>query len=116
MEATDQAPEQMKLRMVVANGEAWAELLNAYHEGPREVWGPVVIERMMGLLRQTAAGFTTYPPGVDAEDVWQQLVLETLEAALGLPVPFEARWIPRLLALRAKAGVRRWLEREALSA
>ena len=52
------------------------------------------------------------PPGLGADDLSQQMVVEVLRAALTIPLPRGAEFLERRIILRAGQAMRRMLERE----
>ena len=84
----------------------------AYREGPREVWGPILLEVLAPALLARLRRLRTEPPVVDDEDIRQQLVMEVLLAAARMPLPKEASYLRSRLMARANVAVRRWLQRE----
>ena len=88
------------------------EIVRAYRIGAREVWGAVLLDLLTPALVDRLKRYRPEPPGLDQEDIRQQLVLELLRAAAGMPLPAGAGFVERRLVLRAGQGVRRWLTRE----
>jgi hypothetical protein len=84
----------------------------AYRSGPREFWGPVLLDLLAPALLASLQRLRPHPPVIDAEDLRQQLVLELLRAAAGMPLPTNPSYLRRRLMARANQGVRRRLERE----
>jgi hypothetical protein len=84
----------------------------AYRQGPREVWGPVLLEVLAPSLLARLRRLRTEPPVVDDEDIRQQLVMEVLRAAARMPLPKEPSYLRSRLMARANVAVRRWLQRE----
>lgn len=90
----------------------WIGLLLAYRNGPKDRYGPELIDRLELYINAVAQGLDPVLPAIDAEDIRQQLVMETLLAADRLPLPRQPEWVPRQLMLRASREVARWLARE----
>jgi hypothetical protein len=84
----------------------------AYRTGPREFWGPLLLDLVAPAVLDSLQRLTPHPPVMDAEDIRQQLVLEVLRVAAGMPLPTNSSYLKRRLMARANQGVRRWLERE----
>ena len=93
-------------------GECLMAIVLAYREGPREVWGPVLLDLLAPALLARLQRLRTERPVMDDEDVRQQLVVELLSAAARMPLPEEPCHLRRRLMARANQGVRRWLQRE----
>lgn len=94
--------------------DSWKALLEAYREGSRPKWSPLLISRLGPWLVAARQQLHAVPPYLDREDVSQQLVLEVLSiASRWLPV-CEDRWIPRRLVERAARKVLRSLLAEKL--
>lgn len=93
-------------------GRSLMAIVLAYREGPRELWGPVLLELMAPSLVARLQRLRTEPPVMDADDVRQQLVMELLLAAARMPLPKEPGYLRSRLMARANQGVRRRLERE----
>lgn len=93
-------------------GRSLMAIVLAYREGPREVWGPVLLELMAPSLLARLKRLRTEPPVMDAEDVRQELVVELLLAAARMPLPEEPGYLRSRLMARANQGVRRRLQRE----
>jgi hypothetical protein len=94
-------------------GRSLMAIVLAYREGPRKVWGPVLLELMAPSLLARLRRLRTEPPVMEAEDVRQQLVVELLLAAARMPLPQEPGYLRSRLMARANQGVRRRLRREA---
>lgn len=93
-------------------GRSLMAIVLAYRQGPRKLWGPVLLELMAPSLLARLKRLRTEPPVMDAEDVRQQLVMELLLAAARMPLPEEPGYLRSRLMARANQGVRRRLERE----
>ena len=87
---------------------AWTELLARYAAGPRPTWALAVLEAMRLDLLAELASLPALPPVITRDDIAQQLVAETLSAALDGP-PSPARWTRNRLLTRATTAVQRWL-------
>jgi hypothetical protein len=93
-------------------GRSLMAIVLAYREGPREVWGPILLDLLAPALLARLRRLRTEPPVMDDEDVRQQLVMELLFAAARMPLPEEPGYLRSRLMARANQGVRRWLQRE----
>lgn len=93
----------------------WADLLEAYRQGPRETWSGLLLERLGPWLTVAKRQLRAVPPYLDADDVAQQLALEVLRIAARWRPACEDRWIPRRLVERAARHVNKALLRERLS-
>jgi len=94
--------------------DSWKALLEAYREGPRAKWSPLLIARLGPWLSAARQQLHAVPPYLDHEDVSQQLVLEVLSIAARWRPVCEDRWIPRRLVERAARKVMRSLLAERL--
>ena len=89
-----------------------AQIVDGYRRGPRDVWAAVLLDALTPAILARLDRYRTDPPGVDAEDIRQQFVVELLSAAATIPMSPGAAFVERRLILRAGQGVRRWLRRE----
>ena len=99
-------------RRSVDRGRALMPIVLAYREGPRELWGPILLDLLAPALLARLRRLRTEPPVMDDEDIRQQLVMELLSAAAGMPLPTEPSYLRSRLMARANQAVRRWLQRE----
>ncbi len=88
-----------------------ADLVVAYRAGPRQLWGPVILDLLAPALVQLLGELRPVPPLIDEDEIRQQLVLEVLRAAAKIPIrdSFDMKF--RLLS-RACKPIVRWLARE----
>jgi hypothetical protein len=93
-------------------GRSLRAIVDAYRAGPRELWGPVLLDLLAPALLARLQRLRAEPPAMDEEDIRQQLVLELLRAAATMPLPAEPGYLKSRLVARANQGVRRWLARE----
>jgi hypothetical protein len=93
-------------------GRALMAIVLAYREGPRDLWGPILLDLVAPALLARLRRLRTEPPVMDNEDVRQQLVMELLSAAAGMPLPTEPCYLQSRLIARANQAVRRGLQRE----
>lgn len=84
----------------------------AYRAGPRRVWGPVLLDLLAPAMLARLQRLRAEPPVMDEEDLRQQLVLEVLRAAAGMPLPENPIYLRSRLMARANQGMWRWLARE----
>jgi hypothetical protein len=110
----DSAAETMAASEPGGVPDSWKGLLEAYREGPRSKWSPLLVARLGPWLGATAQQLHAVPPYLDREDVSQQLVLEVLSIAARWRPVCEDRWIPRRLVERAARKVLRSLIAERL--
>lgn len=89
-----------------------AEMVTAYRSGPRELWGPVILDLLAPALVELLQLFRAEPPAMDAEEISQQLVMETLRAAATIPIHKDGCDMKVRLLARAYTYVVRWLIRE----
>jgi len=87
------------------------ELVTAYRTGPRQVWGPVILDLLAPSLVELLTILRPEPPLLDEDEIRQQLVLELLQAVARIPIRDGFDLQVRLLA-RAHKYVVRWLARE----
>ena len=89
-----------------------AQALIGYRRGPKNFWGPLLLELLAPKLTTLVSRMSTVEPFIDSEDVGQQLLLELLAAAASMPLPTNSRRWERALRLRAKTRLTRWMARE----
>lgn len=89
-----------------------AEIVAAYRAGPRQLWGPVILDLLAPALIELLQWIRAEPPTVDEEEIRQQLVLEVLRAAATIPIHRGGRDMKVRLLARAHKYVVRWLIRE----
>jgi len=87
-------------------------IVMAYRVGDRQVWAAVLLDLLAPAMLARLRLFRPEPPGVDADDVRAEFVVQLLEAAATMPFPADVRFVERRLVLRAGQGVRRWLRKE----
>jgi hypothetical protein len=110
----DSAAETMAASEPGGVPDSWKALLEAYREGPRPKWSPLLVARLEPWLGAAGQQLHAVPPYLDREDVSQQLVLEVLSIASRWRPVCEDRWIPRRLVERAARKVLRSLIAERL--
>jgi hypothetical protein len=93
-------------------GRSLRAIVDAYRVGPRELWGPVLLDLLAPALLARLQRLRAEPPAMDEEDIRQQLVLELLHAAATMPLPAEPGYLKSRLMARANQGVWRRLARE----
>jgi len=89
-----------------------AEIVAAYRIGPRELWGPVILDLLAPGLVEVVQLCRAEPPAMDEQEIRQQLVVEILLAASTIPIHDGGRNTKARLLARAYKYVVRWLERE----
>jgi hypothetical protein len=106
-------PQQPTPSSAAQPGDRWSSLIADYREGPRPLFGPIIVRRLQAEIR-TAADHLRPPAGtmLSADDIQDELVLQVLEAATRMPLPSDPACIPLCLMLRAQARVARWLAGE----
>ena len=92
------------------------EAVQAYRRGPRNKWGPVVLELLAPAILVRLGLFEELLPVIPLEDLRQQLVVEVLDAAAHMPLPDNARYIKQRVMRRAAKRMTRWLAREIRAA
>src|SRR5262245_10416235 len=98
----------------VERNQILARIVCGYRTGPRQLWGPVLLDLMAPALIDLARGFRAVPPVVDEEEVRQQLVLEVLRAARLMPIHEGGRQMKIRLVTRTRRSMVRWLRRECV--
>lgn len=96
-----------------SSDELLAELMTAYRLGPRQLWGPVILDLLAPALVELVTALGVVPPLIDEDEIRQQLVLEVLYAASRMPIRggFELKF--RLFSRVYKYMVR-WLAKERI--
>lgn len=101
-----------------------AEIVTAYRRGPRELWGPVIvdlltpglIEILQAIDRKTEEIADMWdhdePLVIDEEELRAQLVMEVLAAAATIPIHPGGRAMKVRLLKRAYKYIVRWLIRD----
>jgi hypothetical protein len=90
-----------------------AQVIAAYRQGPRRLWGPVVLDLLAPAILQRLQRLRAQPPTIDEEELRQQFVVEVLRAAAYIPLPDHPGWAKGQILSRANQAVRRGLAREA---
>lgn len=89
------------------------DLVLLYRRGPRQHWAPVLLEVMAPPIFERLARYRPEEPVIDQDDLYQQLLLEVLEAALTIPLHGGPAWLERRLLMRAGGNLSRRLRKEA---
>lgn len=89
-----------------------AEFVVAYRAGPRQLWGPVILDLLAPGLIELLQLIRAEPPIGDEEEIRQQLVMEVLRAAATIPIHRGGRDMKGRILRRAYKYVVRWLIRE----
>ena len=89
-----------------------AQAVCAYRAGPKQVWGPVVLDLLAPTLVVILQGLRAVPPTIDEPELRQQLVAEALHAAATVPLLESGRQTRFRLTSRAYTRMLRWLARE----
>ncbi len=89
-----------------------AEIVTAYRAGPRELWGPVILDLLAPALVELLQWFRAEPRAMDDQEIRQQLVMEILRAAARIPIHEDGCDMKVRLLDRAYKYVVRWLVRE----
>jgi hypothetical protein len=89
-----------------------AQILQAYRDGPRAIWGPVVLDLLAPGLIALLQEFRPVPPVIDEEEIRQQLLLEVLAAVSCIPLHPAGRQTKLRILSRAQTRMLRWLARE----
>src|SRR5260370_18821307 len=88
------------------------EIVAAYRAGPRQVWGPVILDLLAPALVELLPLLRPQPPVVDQEEIRQQLVMEALRAAAVMPIHAGGRATKVRILARASKYVVRLVVRE----
>lgn len=89
-----------------------AEAVCAYRRGPKQLWGPVLLDLLAPNLVVILQGLRTVPPAIDEEEIRQQLVAEVLRAAAIVPLQERGRQTRFRLISRTYTSMLRWLDKE----
>ncbi len=89
-----------------------AGVVCAYRSGPRQLWGPVLLDLMAPAIVERLQRLHAQPPIMDEEELRQQFLVEVLHAAAHIPLPRHPSWVRGQILSRANQAVRRWLARE----
>jgi hypothetical protein len=89
-----------------------AQSLVGYRRGPKDFWGPLLLELLAPKLSIQVSRLSTVVPYIDCEDVAPQLIAELLTVSATMPLPANSRRWERALRLRAKTHLTRWMARE----
>lgn len=89
-----------------------AQIVCAYRVGPRQIWGPVLLDLLAPALIVMLQGLRPVPPVIDEEEIRQQLLVEVLSAAASIPLQESGRQTKFRITSRAYTGMLRWLARE----
>src|SRR5579864_7415595 len=69
------------------------EIVLEYRSGRRDVWAAVLLDVLTPAILARLARYRTEPPGLDAEDIRQQFVVELLSAARSMPMPLGSGFV-----------------------
>jgi len=89
-----------------------AQIVCAYRSGPRQAWGPVILDLLAPDLIVMLQRFRPEPPTIDEDEIRQQLVLEALRAVVRIRLLEDGRWTRVRLFSRTYTRMLRWLARE----
>jgi hypothetical protein len=89
-----------------------APIVAAYRLGPRQLWGPVLLDLLAPAILERLQRLQARPPVIDEEEIRQQFLVELLNLAATIPLLDDGRWLKATLMSRTNQAVRRWLERE----
>lgn len=94
--------------------DVFAVAVYNYRAGPREVWGPVVLELLAPAITRRVSLLVPPEGGIkDSEDLSHQYLLEVLRAVAKLPMRRSSNYLRLRVLRRADKGIGRWLEKEA---
>jgi hypothetical protein len=112
--AIGELPELVRgsLESAAAN-ELLAVVVRCYRSGPRELWAPVLLEMLAPALLDMAAVLGVPDDSLlEPDDLYQQLVLETLDVAVIVRLGFRGRWLKLRMVKHVRKRLVRWLSRE----
>jgi hypothetical protein len=89
-----------------------AQIVNVYRSGPRDLWGPVLLDLAAPALLHVLKRLHARQPVIEEQDLAQQLVVQYLHAAAIMTIPKEAHGLRREIVARAAKAVARRLARE----
>ncbi|HEX2646632.1 MAG TPA: hypothetical protein VHO95_05360, partial [Candidatus Dormibacteraeota bacterium] len=88
------------------------QIVCAYRAGPRSLWGPVILDLLAPTLILMLQSLRPEPPGIDEEEIRQQLVAETLRSAETVPLLESGLQTRFRITSRTYTRLLRWLARE----
>lgn len=100
------------LTHTVERNRLLTQVLCAYRRGPKERWGPVVVDLLAPGLVLMLPGLRPLPPVIDEDEIRQQLVVEALRAAATVPLLDSGRQTRFRITSRVYTNMLRWLGKE----
>jgi len=97
---------------LVERNRLLAEVVCLYRTGPRQVWGPVILDLLAPALVDLLRSLRPEPPALTGEEIRQQLVFEALRAAATIPILEGGRQTRFRIVSRVRTRMLRWLARE----
>jgi hypothetical protein len=91
--------------------EVLAAVIRCYRRSHHPVWAAALLDMVAPALSWACGRIHCLPDGVDADDIGQQAVLQTLAAADRMWLPDPPRWAQRRLLNRVRDAINRWLRR-----
>ncbi|TMC25314.1 MAG: hypothetical protein E6J32_13670 [Chloroflexi bacterium] len=92
---------------------AFRDLVEIYRRGPKEVWGPVLLEVLAPAIMDIVTRYRSVAPVISEEDLRNQLLAEVLHVAARTRLPVEGRYVKQLLLLRVVQRLEFWIFLEA---
>jgi len=89
-----------------------AQIVCAYRTGPKQLWGPVLLDLLAPTLVLMLQGLRPVPPVIEEEEIRQQLVVEALRSAATVPLLESGLQTRFRLTSRTYTNMLRWLARE----
>jgi hypothetical protein len=87
--------------------EVFGAVVRSYRRGPTNVWGAILLEMLAPALGGAAIEVVAWEPVSDADDLYQQAVLEALSAAAQMPLWGDG-WLKRRIVFRVRISLLRW--------
>lgn len=87
--------------------EVFGAVVRSYRRGPTKVWGAILLEMLAPALGGAAIEVVAWEPVSDADDLYQQAVLEALSAAAQMPLWGDG-WLKRRIVFRVRIALLRW--------
>jgi hypothetical protein len=88
------------------------QIVCAYRTGPKQRWGPVVLDLLAPALVLMLHGLRPVPPVIEEDEIRQQLVAEALRAVATVPLLDGGQQTRFRITSRTYTNMLRWLARE----
>jgi hypothetical protein len=89
-----------------------AQIVCAYRTGPKQRWGPVLLDLLAPTLVLMLQGLRPVPPVIEEEEIRQQLVAEALRSVATVPLLESGLQTRFRINSRTYTNMLRWLARE----